>query len=153
MTDKLSKAPALPGPTINQILLRRTKNNPVLIGDPGVGKTAVAEGLAQLLAGLRPASSGLHIALPPGLQGRRMVALDVGSLVAGTQYRGALEERLQVGLRGWYHIRGASRPCPVAIATFLCICAGVGAWMRWHQLEQERGCWALGLFMHSLGLW
>ncbi len=62
-----------------------------------MGKTAVAEGLAQLLAGMGPAASGINIALPPGLQGRRMVALDVGSLVAGTQYRGALEERLQVG--------------------------------------------------------
>lgn len=80
-----------------QILLRRTKNNPVLIGDPGVGKTAVAEGIAQLLAGGGvAAASGVRLTLPPGLGGRRLVALDVGSLVAGTQYRGTLEERLQV---------------------------------------------------------
>ncbi|KAL4435856.1 hypothetical protein ABPG77_000618 [Micractinium sp. CCAP 211/92] len=68
-----------------QVLLRRTKNNPVLIGDPGVGKTAVAEGLAQLIAS--PSA-------PPGLAGRALISLDVGSLVAGTQYRGAFEERL-----------------------------------------------------------
>ncbi len=71
-----------------QVLLRRTKNNPVLIGDPGVGKTAVAEGLAQLIAS--PSA-------PPGLAGRALISLDVGSLVAGTQYRGAFEERLTVG--------------------------------------------------------
>jgi len=69
-----------------QILLRRTKNNPVLIGDPGVGKTAVAEGVAQLAAS--PAA-------PPALRGRSIVSVDVGSLIAGTQYRGAFEERLQ----------------------------------------------------------
>lgn len=69
------------------MLLRRTKNNPVLIGDPGVGKTAVAEGIAQLIA---------SSAAPPGLAGRSLIALDVGSLVAGTQYRGAFEERLTV---------------------------------------------------------
>ena len=69
-----------------QILLRRTKNNPVLIGDPGVGKTAIAEGIAQL------AASPLA---PRDLRGRSVVALDLGALVAGTQYRGAFEERLQ----------------------------------------------------------
>ncbi|PRW59843.1 ATP-dependent chaperone [Chlorella sorokiniana] len=68
-----------------QVLLRRTKNNPVLIGDPGVGKTALVEGIAQLI--VSPAA-------PPGLRGRALIALDVGSLVAGTQYRGAFEERL-----------------------------------------------------------
>jgi len=69
------------------VLLRRTKNNPVLIGDPGVGKTALVEGIAQLI--VSPAA-------PPGLRGRALIALDVGSLVAGTQYRGAFEERLTV---------------------------------------------------------
>ncbi|EFN53395.1 hypothetical protein CHLNCDRAFT_6558, partial [Chlorella variabilis] len=73
-----------------QVLLRRTKNNPVLIGDPGVGKTAVAEGIAQLI--VSPAA-------PPGLAGRALIAVDVGSLVAGTQYRGAFEERLTSLLR------------------------------------------------------
>ena len=74
----------------SQVLLRRTKNNPVLIGDPGVGKTAVAEGIAQLI--VSPAA-------PPGLAGRALIALDVGSLVSGTQYRGAFEERITVGGR------------------------------------------------------
>ena len=76
------------------VLLRRTKNNPVLIGDPGVGKTAVVEGIAQLI--VSPAA-------PAGLRGRALIALDVGSLVAGTQYRGAFEERLTVGAEGASH--------------------------------------------------
>ena len=69
-----------------QILLRRTKNNPVLIGDPGVGKTAIVEGIA--MAAASPSA-------PPSLQGRSIIALDLGALVAGTQYRGSFEERLQ----------------------------------------------------------
>ncbi len=69
-----------------QILLRRTKNNPILTGEPGVGKTAIAEGIAQLLA------SPL---VPPGLSGRRVVSLDVTALVAGSGYRGEFEDRLQ----------------------------------------------------------
>ncbi len=69
-----------------QILARRTKNNPVLIGDPGVGKTAIAEGLA-----LRIANGDV----PDTLKGRRLMSLDLGSLIAGAKYRGEFEERLK----------------------------------------------------------
>ena len=71
---------------VTQILSRRTKNNPVLIGEPGVGKTAIVEALAQRIA------SG---DVPGTLQGKRLVTLDMGSLVAGTKYRGEFEERLK----------------------------------------------------------
>ena len=73
-----------------QVLSRRTKNNPVLIGEPGVGKTAIAEGLAQRIA------SG---DVPEGLKDKRVVGLDLGAMVAGSKYRGEFEDRLKAVLR------------------------------------------------------
>jgi ATP-dependent Clp protease ATP-binding subunit ClpB len=71
---------------VMQILGRRSKNNPIVVGDPGVGKTAVVEGLAQRMAAGD---------VPAGLQGKRLMALDIGALVAGAKLRGELEERLR----------------------------------------------------------
>jgi ATP-dependent Clp protease ATP-binding subunit ClpA len=71
---------------VTHILMRRTKNNPLLLGKPGVGKTAIVHGLAELI---------LKKQVPPGLQGKRILALDLASLLSGTSHRGELEKRLR----------------------------------------------------------
>src|SRR5947208_3296710 len=97
LRPELAKLPAVRGGSgqylgahTRQVLSRRTKNNPVLIGEPGVGNTAIVEGLAQrIVAG----------DVPEGLKGKRLVALDIGALVAGSKYRGEFEDRLKAVLK------------------------------------------------------
>src|SRR6202045_83674 len=81
-----------------QILCRRTKNNPVLIGEPGVGKTAIVEGLAQRIA---------DGDVPPFLADKRILSLDLSLIVAGTKYRGQFEERLKTIMNEWHTLVGA----------------------------------------------
>ncbi|NDJ15750.1 ATP-dependent chaperone ClpB [Myxacorys almedinensis] len=80
-----------------QVLSRRTKNNPVLIGEPGVGKTAIAEGLAQRI---------INNDVPESLKGRTLISLDMGSLIAGAKYRGEFEDRLRAVLKEVIHSDG-----------------------------------------------
>ena len=103
-----------------QVLSRRTKNNPVLIGEPGVGKTAIVEGLAARI---------VRGDVPEGLKNKRIVALDMGALVAGAKYRGEFEERLKAVLKEITDAAGTGRSSSSTSCT------------RWSAPARPKGRW------------
>ena len=92
---------------VMQVLTRRTKNNPVLIGEPGVGKTAIAEGLARRIV------SG---DVPETLKNKRLVAMDLSAMIAGAKYRGEFEDRLKAFLKEMVSSEGQNHPVHRRIA-------------------------------------
>ena len=113
-----------------QVLSRRTKNNPVLIGEPGVGKTAIVEGLAQRI---------VRGDVPEGLKDKRIVALDMGALVAGAKYRGEFEERLKAVLKESHRGRGRRSSCSSTSCTPSSAPARPKA--RWTPRTCSSRCW------------
>ncbi len=111
-----------------QVLQRRTKNNPVLIGEPGVGKTAIVEGLAQRI---------INGEVPEGLKNKRLLSLDMGALIAGAKFRGEFEERLKAVLNEFVQTRGQ-------------IILFIDEYIPWWGLVKQKVLWMLEICLSLL---
>ena len=120
-----------------QVLQRRTKNNPVLIGEPGVGKTAIVEGLAQRI---------INGEVPEGLKNKRLLALDMGALIAGAKFRGEFEERLKAVLKDLSKQEGQIILFIDELHTMVGAGKAEGVDGCWQYVKARVGTWRIALY-------